>query len=111
MLPPPHDVTQPWHVADAIRQRAPLTAAELVEHPAFKTVNWDLPPTKKGSVAVAHGRGGPLDISYEIHGHGPIHLVVSALSLQGVPVNLNLCLARGDGSYLQLQPCTSCFQN
>ena len=54
-----------------------LTAAEVVEHPAFNTVIWDLKPTKKGRCAVAHGRGGPIEIAYEIHGTGPIHLVVS----------------------------------
>ena len=55
----------------------PLTAAEIIEHPAFNTVIWDLTPTKKGKCAVAHGRGGPIDIAYEIHGTGPVHLVVS----------------------------------
>ena len=56
----------------------PLTAAEIVQHPEFEHVTWDLPPTKKGKVAVAKGRGGPLDIAYEVHGHGPIHLLVRA---------------------------------
>ena len=55
----------------------PLTAAEIVEHPAFKTVKWHLKPTEKGKCPVARGRGGPVDIAYEIHGDGPIHLVVS----------------------------------
>ena len=54
-----------------------LTAAEIIEHPAFNSVIWDLTPTKKGKCAVAHRRGGPFDIAYEIHGTGPIHLVVS----------------------------------
>lgn len=54
----------------------PLTAAEIIEHPAFKSVIWPLAPTKKGKCAVAHGRGGPFDIAYEIHGTGPTHLVV-----------------------------------
>lgn len=53
----------------------PLTAAEIIEHSAFPHVIHNLPPTKKGTVAVAQGRGGPLNIAYEIHGHGPIHLV------------------------------------
>jgi hypothetical protein len=26
---------------------------------------------------VGQGRGGPFHISYEIHGHGPLHIVVS----------------------------------
>ena len=42
---------------------------------------WDLTPIKKGSVPVAHGRGGPINIFYEIHGSGPKHLVVNNLNL------------------------------
>lgn len=53
----------------------PLTAAEVIEHPAFNTVIWDLKPTKKGKCPVAQSRGGPIDIAYEIHGTGPRHLV------------------------------------
>lgn len=55
----------------------PLTFAEIVEHPAFEHVIYKLSPTKKGTLAVAKGRGGPFNIAYEIHGTGPIHLVVS----------------------------------
>ncbi|MCJ1351463.1 MAG: hypothetical protein MMC33_001447 [Icmadophila ericetorum] len=55
--------------------RAPLTVAELKEHPEYPKVVWDLTPIKKGSVPVAHGRGGPINIFYEIHGSGPKHLV------------------------------------
>ena len=55
-----------------------LTAAEIVAHPAFNTVIWPLKPNDKGTCAVAHGRGGPIDIAYEIHGTGPIRLVVSS---------------------------------
>lgn len=58
-----------------------MTAAEIVQHPEFEHVTWDLPPTKKGKVNVADGRGGPLDIAYEVHGHGPIHLVVCSSAL------------------------------
>ena len=59
------------------RRDMPLTVAEIVEHPAFDSVIWDLKPTTKGKCAVAHARGGPIDIAYEIHGTGPIKLVVS----------------------------------
>jgi len=52
-----------------------LTADELQQHPEFPYVTWDLTPTKRGKVAVAEGRGGPINISYEVHGHGPIHIV------------------------------------
>lgn len=56
----------------------PLTAAEIVEHPAFKqNVIWDLKPTKKAKCSVAKGRGGPFNLMYEIHGTGPIHMIVS----------------------------------
>jgi hypothetical protein len=55
---------------------APLIAAQLKEHPEFPNVIWDLKPTAKGKIAVAEGRGGPFDISYEIHGTGDICLVV-----------------------------------
>jgi hypothetical protein len=55
---------------------APLTAAQLKQHPEFPNVIWDLKPTEKGKIAVAEGRGGPFDISYEIHGTGDICLVV-----------------------------------
>ena len=56
--------------------RAPLTAAEILKHPEFEHVVWDLQPAKKGKATVAQGRGGPIQISYEIHGNGPIRLVV-----------------------------------
>jgi hypothetical protein len=56
--------------------RAPLTAAEIVNHPEFKTVTWNLKPSAKGEVNVAEGRGGPIKIAYEVHGTGPLHLVV-----------------------------------
>lgn len=63
-----------------MRHMAPLTAAELIAHPEFKNVTWDLPPTKKGKAAVAEGRGGPIQIAYEVHGRGPKCLVVYFIS-------------------------------
>lgn len=56
----------------------PLVASELVALPGFQHVIQDLQPSKKGNVAVARGRGGPLNIAYEVHGGGPVHLVVSS---------------------------------
>ncbi|KAF2107484.1 alpha/beta hydrolase-like protein [Lophiotrema nucula] len=53
----------------------PLTAAELVEHPEYDHTVWDLKPEKKGRVAVAKDRGGPINIAYEVHGHGNRRLV------------------------------------
>lgn len=54
-----------------------LTAAELYAHPEFGKVPWKGKPSKEGFVDVAHGRGGPIPIAYEIHGTGPTKLVVS----------------------------------
>ena len=54
-----------------------LTAAEIVKHPEYKNVIWDLPPAKKDKVEIARGRpGGPFKIAYEVHGHGDTKLVV-----------------------------------
>ena len=60
--------------------RPPLIAAELVKHPEFEHVTWALKPAKKGKIAVAEVRGGPIKISYEVHGIGPTKLVVGISS-------------------------------
>lgn len=54
---------------------APLTADELLRHPEYDHTIWPLVPDKKGQLDVAHTRGGPLEISFEVHGTGDIHLV------------------------------------
>lgn len=54
-----------------------LTAAQLEQHPELPHVTWPLQPTQRGKVTVAHGRGGPFNIAYEIHGRGPKLLLVS----------------------------------
>jgi hypothetical protein len=60
----------------------PLKAAEIVAHPAFKHVEWNLPPTTSGKALVAKGRtGGPFELYYEIHGRGERKIVVSAIGL------------------------------
>ena len=57
---------------------APLLAEEVIKHSAYNTINYDLPATTSGSCTVAQNRrGGPLNINYEIHGTGPVKLVVS----------------------------------
>ena len=57
----------------------PLKASELVAHPAYKTVNWNQEPSKEGYAEVAKGRwGGPFKLKWEVHGEGPIKLVVSS---------------------------------
>ncbi|KAL5340617.1 Alpha/Beta hydrolase protein [Aspergillus crustosus] len=55
---------------------APLTAAEVVAHPAYKHLDWNLPPTTSGKCPVAQKRrGGPINLYYQVHGNGPIKLV------------------------------------
>ncbi|OCK75745.1 alpha/beta-hydrolase [Lepidopterella palustris CBS 459.81] len=53
----------------------PMTTAALVQHPEYKHIVWDLQPTEQGKASVGQGRGGPFNISYEVHGHGNRHLV------------------------------------
>lgn len=67
-----------------INCRPPLTVEELKQHPEFQYVTWDLKPTKEGKVPVAKNRGGPVELSYEVHGHGPIHLVVRLNSINEI---------------------------
>lgn len=52
------------------------TVAETLRHPAFPTAIWQLEPDRKGLAPVAEGRGGPFNISWEIHGSGPVKLVL-----------------------------------
>ncbi|KAH8719158.1 Alpha/Beta hydrolase protein [Phaeosphaeriaceae sp. PMI808] len=54
---------------------APLTSDELLKHPEYNHTIWDLQPQKKGKVLVAQGRGGPINVAYEVHGSGDRHLV------------------------------------
>ena len=59
-----------------------MTAAELLDHPEYETsLFWDLKPAEKGKVKVAkERRGGEINLNYEVHGEGPIKLVVSLSS-------------------------------
>lgn len=60
---PPPNLTPPT--------RPPLTAAQILQHPEYPHVIWDL-PRREGVARVAQNRrGGPINISYELHGHGP----------------------------------------
>ena len=56
---------------------APLTAEELEKHPEYEHTIWRLKPDQEGKVAVAKDRGGPINIAYEVHGHGDRKIVVS----------------------------------
>ena len=56
---------------------APLTAEELQKHPEYEHTIWKLTPDQEGKVAVAKDRGGPINVAYEVHGHGDRKIVVS----------------------------------
>jgi hypothetical protein len=59
-----------------------MTISQLLQHPEFPHVHWNLQPQQSGKIEVAKGRrGGPFNLWYEIHGHGPIHLVVGTTVL------------------------------
>lgn len=48
----------------------------MLQHPAYPTTIWTLVPAQSGLAPVAQTRaGGPFNISYEIHGTGPVKLV------------------------------------
>ncbi|KAL0468524.1 glycylpeptide N-tetradecanoyltransferase [Neurospora intermedia] len=51
------------------------TVAETIKHPAFPTAIWNLEPDQSGLAPVAVGRGGPFNVSWEIHGEGPIKVL------------------------------------
>lgn len=53
-----------------------LSVEEILKHPEFNHVNWDLKPEKREKVEVAKGRGGPFHLAYELHGRGPRKIVV-----------------------------------
>ncbi|KAM7221262.1 alpha/beta hydrolase [Rhypophila decipiens] len=52
------------------------TVAETLKHPAFPTATWNLEADRSGLTPVAEGRGGSLKISWEIHGEGPIKIIL-----------------------------------
>ena len=54
-----------------------LPLEEVRGHPAWSTVIELQTPNRQGAALVAKNRsGGPINIAYELHGTGPIHLVV-----------------------------------
>jgi pimeloyl-ACP methyl ester carboxylesterase len=59
--------------------------ADVLKHPAYHTSVWNLEPDRKGLTPVAEGRGGPIKISWEIHGVGPIKLLVRMVYLPTPP--------------------------
>lgn len=52
------------------------TVQEILASPIYPDTIWNLTPTKKGLLPVAANRGGPINIEWEVHGHGDIKLVV-----------------------------------
>lgn len=58
----------------------PLSSTQLLSHPAYPTNDWShkIPPTKTGNITIntqSARPGGPLNISYDIHGSGPTKIV------------------------------------
>ncbi|KAI2604342.1 alpha/beta-hydrolase [Hypoxylon fragiforme] len=49
---------------------------EVANSPAFPTALWQLEPHQTGLLPVATARGGPFKISWEVHGDGPIKLIL-----------------------------------
>lgn len=72
----PSDPRKPHELAHGGQGPPPLTAAEVLAHPEYPHTHWDLKPDQKDKVEVAKGRGGPLKVAYEIHGHGPSKIIV-----------------------------------
>jgi hypothetical protein len=64
------------HAMRRSRIRSLPSIEETLNHPAYPTTLWALEPTSQGKLAVAEGRGGPVGIAWEIHGEGPVKLVV-----------------------------------
>lgn len=54
-----------------------------------RITSWNLEPTKAGKLPVAKDRGGPLNIYYQVHGHGPTKLVL-VMGLGGLHVCLGV---------------------
>ncbi|KAL2755749.1 hypothetical protein ACRALDRAFT_2027434 [Sodiomyces alcalophilus JCM 7366] len=52
------------------------TVEETLNHPAYPGVNWNLEPRTKGLLPCAKDRGGPVNISWEIHGNGLKKLIL-----------------------------------
>ncbi|KAK7931606.1 glycylpeptide N-tetradecanoyltransferase [Apiospora marii] len=52
------------------------TVAQITRHPAFETAVWKLRPHQSGLLPVGATRGGPHNVSWEIHGNGPIKMML-----------------------------------
>ncbi|EGX89397.1 glycylpeptide N-tetradecanoyltransferase [Cordyceps militaris CM01] len=58
---------------------------ETLNHPGFPGAKWDLIPDSQGKASVAKDRSGPIDISWQMHGHGPIKIVL----IMGLAASMN----------------------
>ncbi|PNH44313.1 hypothetical protein VD0004_g3328 [Verticillium dahliae] len=52
------------------------SAEETINHPAYPGAVWNLEPHKKGLLPCAKDRGGPVNISWEVHGDGPRKIIL-----------------------------------
>ncbi|KAH7156541.1 Alpha/Beta hydrolase protein [Dactylonectria macrodidyma] len=59
------------------------SAEETLSHPSYPGAIWGLEPHKEGKTAAGKGRGGPINIAWEIHGSGPIKMAF-IMGLAGV---------------------------
>lgn len=66
---------------------------ETLKHPAYAGVLWGLKPHRRGTLPVAEGRGGPINIAWEIRGDGPVKIVVRPLPGASFPPSFPLCRA------------------
>lgn len=57
--------------------RSNPSVAEILSHPSYPSTIWRLEPSQEGKLPVAKARGGPINLSYEVHGTGDIKMVVS----------------------------------
>ena len=55
------------------------TVDETLAHRAYEDAVWKFDPVRQGKLSVADGRGGPFNIAWEVHGSGPILVVVRTL--------------------------------
>ncbi|KAK6851187.1 alpha/beta hydrolase fold [Apiospora arundinis] len=69
-------MTQSARRAGTIKMMQFPTIAQITRHPAFKTAVWKLRPHQSGLLPVGATRGGPYNISWEIHGNGPIKVML-----------------------------------
>ncbi|KAH8886252.1 alpha/beta-hydrolase [Thozetella sp. PMI_491] len=49
---------------------------EICKHQAFLTAIWQLEPSQSGILSIDPKNGGPYPISWEVHGEGPVKLIL-----------------------------------